>query len=488
MTVTEHAASHRRTQHTPAHLPHQDAADRNTGVTIALAVLGVFVTYVPITAISVALTTIAGVTQASTSDLQWVSDGFVIPMAAAVLSAGLFGDLFGRRRVFLVGMALTTVGAVIAGLASTLTNSSAIHLLWTGQAVSGLGAGMLLPTTLALIGQAVPDFRRGGKFIGIWATGLMLGLAVGPISSGLILDHTSWGWTFAPTAALALIAAVVALVKLPESKAPEGRKLDWPGQFLATVAIVGSIYGTIKGGESGWTATTSLVAYAAAASALIAFIVVELRTAAPLIQLRLFGSPTFSAAGLAAMIALFSIVGSMFLLSLFLGYVQHLSPLQIGFRLLFVTGVGAVVNPLIGTVVLPRVNAMLLLGGGVLLAAVGILLLTGLENDTSFGDLAWRLSVFGVAVAVMLTAVSTAAINAVPWKLAGMAAAANTALRQYGGALGPAVLGVIYTDRISGGASAASAVHTAMVVNAVLLGLAAIACLAAARHPADKAA
>ncbi len=478
MTVTQPAPSS----------PAQQTPDRrHAGITIALAVLGAFVTYVPITAISVALTTIAGATHASTSDLQWVTDAYVIPMAAAVLSAGVFGDLYGRRRIYLTGMAFTTVGAVIAGLAATLENASAIHMLWAGQAVSGLGAGMLLPTTLALIGHAVPDFRQRGKFIGIWATGLMLGLAVGPIASGVILEHATWGWTFAPTAGLAAVAGVVALLKLPESKAPEGRRLDWLGQLTATIAVAGSIYGTIEGGKNGWATPTTLIAYGAAAAALLAFAVVELRSSAPLMDLRLFRSPTFSAAGFAALIALFSIVGTMFLLSLFLGYVQHLTALQIGWRLLFVTGVGAVVNPLIGAVILPRMNAMLLLGGGVLLAAAGILLLTGLVNDTSFGDLAWRLSVFGVAVAIMMTAVSTAAINAVPWRLAGMASAANTALRQYGGALGPAVLGVVFTDRLNGGATAASAVHTAMIVNAGLLGLAAIACLLAARHPTTTA-
>lgn len=465
-----------------------EADRRTTGVTIALAVVGVFVTYVPITAVAVALTTIATATGAGTSDLQWVTDAYVIPMAAAILSAGVFGDLHGRRRVYLSGMALTAAGLVVAGVAAALNGGSAIHLLWAGQAVSGLGAGMLLPTTLALIGHAVPDPGQRATFIGIWATGLMLGLAVGPIASGIILEHASWGWIFAPPAALAAAGGVIALIRLPESKAPQGRRLDWPGQLTATLAIAGSIYATIEGGKNGWSSLSSVLAFALAAVALLAFVVAELRSKAPLIDLRLFRSATFSAAGFAALAALFSIVGASFLLSLFLGDVQHLSPLQIGWRLLFITGVSAVVSPIIGAVVMPRVNAMLLLGGGALLAAAGVLLLTGLNNTTGFGDLAWRLAVFGVGVAIMMTAMSTAAINAAPWRLAGMAAAANTALRQYGGALGPAVLGVVFTDRINNGANAATALHTAMILNVGLLGLAAAACLLAARHPAAASA
>ena len=145
---------------------------RRLMLTVGLAVLGVFVTYVPITAVSVALATIGQATHASTSDLQWVSDAYVIPMAAAVLSAGVFGDLYGRRRMFLGGMTLTLMGAAVAGLSGAFHHTAALSMLWTGQAISGLGAGLLLPTTLALIAHVVPDPRERGKYIrrlGHWA-------------------------------------------------------------------------------------------------------------------------------------------------------------------------------------------------------------------------------------------------------------------------------------------------------------------------------
>jgi len=453
---------------------------RSKAMTIGLAVLGVFVTYVPITAVAVALTTIGNTTNASTSDLQWISDSYVIPMAAAVLSAGVFGDLYGRRRIYLIGMLLTILGAAIAGVAGTLADASAVHLLWAGQAVSGLGAGMLLPTTLALIGHAVPDPRERGKFIGIWATGMMLGLALGPLVAGGILEFAEWGWIFAPTALLAVAAGAFAIAALPESQSPAGRHLDWPGQISATIAIASSIYGIIAGGASGWTSPHAIIGLGVAVVAFAAFVIVELRSTQPLMNLALFRTPTFSAAGFSAFIALFSIVGSMFLLSLFLGSVQELSPLEIGWRLLFVTGVGALINPVVGLTI-HRFNSMTLLGGGLATAAVGILLLTGVDESTGFVDLAWRLTVYGISVAVMMTSVSTAAINAVPWQLAGMAAAANTAMRQYGGALGPAVLGAIFAVRVNGGDTPAAAFHVALIVTAVLLAIAAAGCLVAAR-------
>lgn len=171
---------------------------------------------------------------------------------------------------------------------------------------------------------------------------MMLGLALGPLVAGGILEFAEWGWIFAPTAVLAAGAGMFAIAKLPESQSPKGRHLDWPGQISATIAIASSIYGIIEGGASGWTSPHAIIGLGGvAAVAFATFVIIELRATTPLMNLALFRAPTFSAAGFSAFIALFSIVGSMFLLSLFLGSVQQLSPLEIGWRLLFVTGIGA---------------------------------------------------------------------------------------------------------------------------------------------------
>jgi EmrB/QacA subfamily drug resistance transporter len=452
-------------------------------LTIALAVIGVFVTYVPITSVSVSLTTIRAATGGSTSDLQWVSDAYIIPMAAAILSAGVFGDLHGRRRVYVLGMALTVVGATVAALAGALENEQALHALWVGQALSGFGAGLLLPTTLALIAHAVPDLHDRARFVAMWATGLVAGLAVGPLISGTILEFGGWGWIFVPTIVLALAVAVIAWRWLPESRSAEGRHLDWPGQILATIAIAASIFGVIEGGEAGWGALTTVAGLAVGAVALAGFVVAELRSTSPLLEVRLFRSPAFSAAGFAALVALFMIVGTIFLVSIFFGAAQHLSPLQIGLRLLCINGVTALVSPLAGRA-MRRVSAVALLAVGLLLGAVAMLLLGAMDGDAGFGDAAWRLAVLGVADAFMLGTMAVAAIHAVPHRLAGMAAAANTALRQYGAALGPAVLGVVFTSRLAAGASMTGALQTALVVCAVALVVAAIACLMSLRRTA----
>lgn len=468
----------------PAPAGHPDHAR----ATIALAILGIFVTYVPITAVSVSLTTIGTDTGASTSGLQWVSDAYVIPMAAAVLSAGVFGDIHGRRRVYLAGMCLTVLGGLTAGLGSALLDDHALTVLWTGQAVAGLGAGLLIPTTLALIAQAVPDFRARGKFIGFWSMGLMAGLALGPIFSGTVLEVGPWHWIYAPSTALAVVAALVALRLLPESATVEGRRLDWSGQLTATVAIAFSIFGIIEGGEKGWNSWQALLGLVVGAAALVAFLLIERRTDAPLMDLGIFRSPSFSASGFAGVIAMFSIVGGMFLLSLFLGFVQGLGALDIALRLLFATGLGVAVGPLAARL-MQRLKAMHVLSLGLVASAIGLWSLTSITAGTGVWDLGWRLAVFGLGNTTMMTAVTTAAINSVPMRMAGMAAATNTVLRQYGGALGPAILGVVFSHQLAGGATPEDAFAAALVTNVALLLLAAVVCVVAARseaHPAGR--
>lgn len=465
-----------------------EVADRDRGsvaLTIALAVLGVFVTYVPITAVSVSLTAIGQATGGETSDLQWVSDAYIIPMAATILSAGVFGDLHGRRRVYLLGMALTVLGATTAALSGLLEGDAALRLLWVGQAVTGVGGGLMLPTTLALIAHAVPDVRERGRYVALWSTGLVGGLALGPLISGVLLETLGWSWIFVPTAVLAAFALVLAAARLPESRAPAGRHLDWPGQITATLAIAATIYGVIEGGQRGWGATPTVIGLVVGAVSFVAFLWVESRSTSPILQLELFRAPEFSASGLAAFVGLFALVGAMFVLSLFFGGAQHLSPLDIALRLLFLNGTTVLVNPLVGRL-LGRRPPIVLLAFGLALAGVAMFLLTAMEADTGVLDTVWRLAVLGVADAFMLSAVSVAAIQAVPHHLAGMAAAANTALRQTGAALGPAVLGVILAERLAAGASMSDALDTGMIVNGVLLLAAAAACVAAARAPQGR--
>ena len=278
--------------------PREDGAA--VALTVTLAVLGVFVTYVPITAVSISLTTIGQATGASTSDLQWVSDSYIIPMAATILSAGVFGDIHGRRRVYLIGMALTVVGATIAALAGTIDGRGGAarplarpgdhgrrrrdHAADDARAHRARGSRPARPGALRRDVVDGPRARpRARPDRGRRAARAPAGGAGSSPRPGC--SRSSPG--------------VLAALRLPESRAPEGRHLDWPGQITATIAIAASIYGVIEGGQAGWGSVQAVAGLGIGAIALVAFIVVEARSTSPILNLGLFRSPEFSASGFA---------------------------------------------------------------------------------------------------------------------------------------------------------------------------------------------
>ncbi|MFJ9712514.1 MFS transporter [Streptomyces sp. NPDC101234] len=420
---------------TPASAPVERRA-----ATIVMACLGVFVAYLPVTTVSVSLPALQAALNASTSQLSWVQDAFVLPMAAFILTAGVFGDVHGRKKVFQAGLLFSAAGAVTALCAHS------IEVVWAGQALAGIGAAALLPTTLALISHAVPDHRERGKYIGIWATCLMAALAVGPVIAGVVVEHFSWRWIYLPTVPVALLSVAVAARRLSDSRAPHGRRLDWPGQLTATLAITALVYGVIEGGADSFTDVKVLVALFTAVAAGVAFLLAERRSDSPMLDLSLFRSPAFTATTLVAMISFLAMIGFFFVLSLYFGMVQRLGTLDAGWRLLVVTGAALLVGGPAGRL-MHRVSARVMITGGLLLVAFSQFALIGLTADTSFASVAWRLALLGLGMGFVMTPMTATAVASVPYQLAGMAAAGNNAFRQVGGALGPAVLGALLSTR-----------------------------------------
>ncbi|GGU42750.1 MFS transporter [Streptomyces daghestanicus] len=405
-----------------------------------MACLGVFIAYLPVTTVSVSLPAIQGALGASTSQLAWVQSAFVLPMAAFILSAGVFGDVHGRKKVFQAGLLLSAVGAAVA------LSAQSIQVLWVGQALAGLGAAALLPTTLSLISHAVPDHRERGKFIGLWATSLLTALAVGPLIAGVILEHAAWRWIYLLVIPVSLFAAVFAARLLTDSRAPHGRRLDWPGQLTAALAITALVYGVIEGGAGSFTDAKVLVALFVAVACSVAFVLAERRSESPMLNLKLFRSAAFTATTLVAMITFMALIGFFFLLSLYFGMVQQLDTLQAGWRLLMVTAAAIVVGGPVGRL-MHRIPAGTLITVGLLVVTGSLVSLTTVDADTSFLSVMWRLVVLGVGMGGVLTPMTATAVASVPHHLAGMAAAGNNAFRQVGGALGPAVMGALLTSR-----------------------------------------
>ncbi|MEV7401329.1 MFS transporter [Streptomyces sp. NPDC091267] len=421
--------------------PHRPVA--RPALTTVLACLGMFAAYVPIGSVSVSLSRIQQGLGASTSDLQWVSDAFILPMAALILTFGLIGDLYGRKKAYLAGMLLFAAGSV------TSLTAHGVEQVWVGQAVAGAGAAALASSTLALISHAYPDFRARAKAIAAWAASLSIGMALGPLISGVILEHATWRWIFLPAAVITAVTGLVAVRMLEDSRSAHGRAIDVPGQIAAIVFIVGLIYGVIEGGGAdGWAQPKVVVAFVAAALGLIAFVVAELRSASPMLSLKLFAVRPFTGAGVVNAVVMFGMIGSVFTLSLFFGSVQQLSVLDIAWRMLVFNGVSVLTGPLVGRL-MGKIAPGLLLCVGLLGVGGAMLWLTGLETDSGFGAMAGPLALFGLGMGFVMTPISAVAVGSVPHHLAGMAGAGNNTLRQLGGALGPAVLGAVLTSRLT---------------------------------------
>lgn len=441
-----------------------------------IATLAVLMAQLPINLVSVSLTTIAADTGTGTAGLQWIQSLFVLAMAAAVLSAGVIAENIGRRRVMIIALLLMALGTALGGL-SPLFGEGTMPVLWTGQAIAGLGGGALLPTTLATITAAVPDYRQRGPYIALWGAGTTAGLTLGAVLGGLINEAAHWNWVYLPATLSALLIAVITRTQLP--KAPTTSPgLDLQGQIYATLAIIGLIFGVIQGGSAGWFSVPALIGYAVFLVSLALFIYREANTYAPLMDIAIFTSPRFAAAGFAAAMSLFSVVGMGFMLALFLGLAKELTPLGISSYIAFMPGTALLVSPLVGALLkrMPPTRVLIL---GLLLAAVGTFCLSFAGVDTSYVDLVWRIMLFGVSISMMLSSVTTVAVNAVQPHQAAMAGATNTVLRQVGGALGPAILGSVWATVQAGGGSLSTAFSTAVGVTTGLLLLAAVLCVLA---------
>ncbi|GAA3840501.1 MFS transporter [Streptomyces coacervatus] len=408
--------------------------------TLVMACLGMFVAYLPVTTVSVSLPTIQAALHASSSELTWVQSAFQLPMAAFILTAGVFGDVHGRKKVYLAGLAFAAVGAAIA------LSAQSVEVLWVGQAFAGLGAAALLPSTLALISHAVPDPRKRATFVGLWAASLMAALAVGPMTAGVILDHTTWRWIYLPAIPVAVLTLAVAAPLVTDSRAPGERRLDWPGQITAAVAITALVYGVIEGGAASFTEGRVIAALSLAAVSAVAFVLAERRSPSPMLDLSLFRSPAFSATTLIAMITFLGLIGFFYVLSLYFGLVQRLDTLHAGYRLLVVCLTSLVVGPLAGRL-MHKIPPRVMITTGLLVTTGALFSLTSLDATTGFGPLAWRLGLLGLGLGIVITPMTATAVASVPHHLAGMASAGNNAFRQVGGVLGPAILGTLLTTR-----------------------------------------
>jgi MFS family permease len=385
------------------------------------------------------------------SQLTWISDAFLVPVALLELTWGVLGDLFGRKRLLIGGSVLLAVGEFVSVLtpgAGTSTGAR-VGILWTGQALAGIGAAVLFPTSLAMVAAGTHTVQSRARGIAIWAAALSTGGFISPVLGGLVTKihwggdpYAAWRWAFVAVGILALISAGVACTA-QNSSAPEGRSLDWPGQITIAIALFALLFAVINAATSGWSDGLVISGFIVAAIFLVLFIAVERRSAAPLLRLDLFRSRPFAVNSAVTVLGMFAFLGTAYSTSIRLSAIQGFTPLKTAIAFVLLQGFALVLMPLTARAI-RYYNPRWALGGGFLLIGAGDLWLSAVPvNGMSLAPVIAPLVLVGVGFAFALSGVTAVAVNTVPNHLAGMASGTTSQLRDFGFTLGPAVIGAV---------------------------------------------
>jgi EmrB/QacA subfamily drug resistance transporter len=425
--------------------PQQARPHPRPWLTLAVVAVGLFLAVMSTTMVSVALPSIGTALHASPTELEWIVDAYVIVYSALLVPGGAAGDRLGRKGLFLAGVATFGAGSLLASLAPSA------GLLLAGRAVQGLGPALLIPGSLTIIRAVFGDGRQRAQAIGLWSTASGLALAVGPAFGGLLVAGLGWRAVFACNVPLSVILLVVAARYVPRlPRTPPGTPFDWAGAGLAVVAIGALAVGTIEGQSAGWSAPLVLAAFAAGALTLAGFVAWEARRTGPLVDIRLFDRPTFTAANVAAFVVFFAFVGSIVYFSGYFQQVQGRSALMAGLDVTAIGACFALGAAASGRLVdrfgprWPMITGLVIAGG----ATLGLL---RLGPTTGIGAIWWNFAVLGGGIGLCLTPMTAVAMSATGAAQAGMVSAVHNAFRQVGQVFGVSVLGALVYAGLPGG-------------------------------------
>jgi EmrB/QacA subfamily drug resistance transporter len=432
-------------------------ADRRRWWALVAVSLATFMTYLDNNVTNVAIPTIERSLHLSVSGLEWVVSSYLLTLAGLLLVGGRVADVYGRRRTFLAGLALFTVSSLAAGLAG----SGAV--LIASRAVQGVGAALLMPTTLAIIMATFANPAERTRAIGIWTGISAMALGLGPVIGGLISQHIRWGWIFLINVPVGVITFAIAVVAVRESRGSSAvRRLDVPGLVTSAVALFALTYALIEGGDKGWTSTLILSAFAVAAVALALFLVIEARSVHPMVDLGIFRLRQFSGGTGTMMIWAFGILGIYFFTSLYLQGILGFSPTKAGLAfvpmaLCVVVAAGA------AQALVTRIGGHRLVAFGMALMVVGLVLFAGLGEHATYPALLPGFVLFGLGAGMMQVPLTNSVLESTPHARAGVASALLNASREVAGLLGITVIGAVLRARESAALRAGSSTAHAFV-------------------------
>jgi EmrB/QacA subfamily drug resistance transporter len=409
--------------------------------TLTVVCIGTFMLLLDVTIVNVALPDMQASLKSSFSDLQWVADAYALTLAALLLTAGSLADIFGRRLVFGIGVVIFTVSSLLSGVAATP--------LWLNLArgAQGVGAAAMFATSLALLGSSFQGRERGTAF-GVWGAITGLAVAIGPVAGGALTSGLSWRWIFLINVPIGVIAMLITMFKVEESKPPRARRPDLFGVVTFSGALGALVYALIKGDSKGWGSTEILSCLIGSAVLLIAFLIAEwIQGDKAMFDLALFRKPTFTGGSIAAFALSAGLFSTFLYLTLYFQDVLGYSALNTGLRFLVLSGGILMTSTLAGrlTAVVP---IRLLIAPGLMLVGIGLLLMRGLTASTGWTHMVAGFIVAGAGTGLINPPLASTAIGVVAPERAGMASGINTTFRQVGIATGIAGLGSVFTHTV----------------------------------------
>ena len=442
--------------------------------TLAAVAFGLFMIMLDNTVVNVALPSIERDLHVSISSLEWVVTAYALTFAALLITGGKLGDLFGRRRIFIVGIAIFTLSSLACGLAPSS------GFLIGARAVQGVGAALMNPASLSIITATFPP-RERGQAIGIWAGVSAMALAIGPLVGGLIVENINWNWIFFINVPVGVVGIIVSQLVIKESRdTSHEQSIDLPGLVTSSAGLFALTYALIEGNRHGWGSPEIMGLFVAAAVLLTAFVLVEHRQRLPMLDLSLFKSGSFTGANIVAMLVSLGMFGVFLFVSLYIQNILGWSPTQAGASFLPMTILIILVAPLAGRAS-DRIGSRWLMGAGMTLVGTSLLLYQRVGLESTFWTLLPAMLLGGVGMAMTMSPMTAAAMSSVPVDKAGVGSGVLNSFRQLGGSLGIALMGAILASYLTvsprspeGAQQFVNGLHAALLVAAGITFAAAI--------------
>jgi EmrB/QacA subfamily drug resistance transporter len=414
------------------------------GVALAVLCLAAFTINLDTTIVNIALPSLVRQLDASTRELQWVVDAYTLTFAALVLAAGSLGDRYGRKGALLIGLVVFGTATTVGGLVDSPGALIGV------RAVMGVGAALIFPATLSIISNVFTERRERARAIGLWGAMTGLGVALGPICGGWLLENFWWGSVFVAMAPVAAVTFLGAVLFVPTSRDPATPPVDLGGLALSTVAVGTLVFTIIEAPERGWTSPDTVVGFACAAVAAAVFVAWERRRAHPMLDVSLFRNLRFSAASGSIMVIFFALAGFIFLITQYFQFLKGYSPFSTGLRILPVA-ICIAIGSVVGVRLAVTVGNKAVVATGLFLVGVSFAWVSTASTATPYLEIVGQMVLAGLGMGLTTAPATEAIMGVVPKEKAGIGSAVNDATRELGATLGVAIIGSVYVSLYASG-------------------------------------